>query len=81
VAQKEERKMPRYFFDVVNDTGTAHDHQGREFTGPDGAQRQGELIAIDLRLAPDSEGRAGDKIAVCDVRGTVLFSIPVPSDV
>jgi hypothetical protein len=73
--------MPRYFFDVVNDTGTAHDHQGREFNCPDGAKRQGELIAIDLRFAPDSQGRTGDKISVCDVRGTVLFSIPVPSDV
>jgi hypothetical protein len=73
--------MPRYFFDVVNETGTAHDHQGREFTCPDGARRQGELIAIDLRFAPDNDGRAGDKITVCDARGTVLFSIPVPGDV
>ena len=39
--------MPRYFFDVINGTGTAHDHQGREFNCPDGAKRQGELIAID----------------------------------
>ena len=28
--------------------------QGREFTCPDGAKRQGELIAIDLRFAPDA---------------------------
>jgi hypothetical protein len=73
--------MPRYFFDVVNDAGTAHDHQGREFTCADGAKRQGELIAIDLRFAPESQGRSGDKVAVCDARGTVLFSIPVPSEV
>jgi hypothetical protein len=70
--------MPRYFFDVISDTGTAHDHQGRDFTCPDGAKRQGELVAIDLRFAPDAEGRSGDKVAVCDVRGKVLFSIPVP---
>jgi hypothetical protein len=73
--------MARYFFDVISDTGTAHDHQGREFTCADGAKRQGELIAIDLRFAPDSEGRTGDKISVCDARGTVLYSIPVPPDV
>jgi len=73
--------MPRYFFDVVNETGTAHDHQGLDCNGPDGAKRQGELIAIDLRFAPDSEGRTGDKVAVCDARGTVLYSIPVPVDV
>ena len=79
--RKSRNKMPRYFFDVVNETGTAHDHQGREFTSPDGAKRQGELIAIDLRFAPDAEGRTGDKVSVCDVRGTVLFSIPVPSEV
>jgi Domain of unknown function (DUF6894) len=70
--------MPRYFFDVISDTGTAHDHQGRDFDCPDGAKRQGELIAIDLRFAPDAEGRTGDKVAVCDPRGKVLFSIPVP---
>ena len=73
--------MPRYFFDVVNETGTAHDHQGKEFNCPDSAKRQGELFAIDLRFAPDAEGRTGDKVSVCDVRGTVLFSIPVPTDV
>jgi hypothetical protein len=73
--------MSRYFFDVVSETGIAHDHQGREFSCPDGAKRQGELIAIDLRFAPDAEGRTGDKVSVCDTRGTVLFSIPVPADV
>jgi hypothetical protein len=73
--------MPRYFFDVISDAGVAHDHQGREFTCPDGAKRQGELIAIDLRFAPDAEGRTGDKVSVCDARGTELFSIPVPCDV
>jgi hypothetical protein len=79
--KKNRSKMPRYFFDVISDTGTAHDHQGRDFNCPDGAKRQGELIAIDLRFAPDAEGRTGDKVAVCDVRGTVLFSIPVPLEV
>jgi hypothetical protein len=72
--------MSRYFFDVVSETGVAHDHQGREFTCPNSAKRQGELFAIDLRFAPDGEGRTGDKISVCDARGTVLFSIPVPSE-
>jgi hypothetical protein len=55
--------MPRYFFDVVNETGTAHDHQGREFNCPDSAKRQGELFAIDLRFAP-ARGHTGDKVAV-----------------
>lgn len=72
--------MARYFFDIVSEAGVAHDHQGREFESPDSARRQGELFAIDLRFAPDSEGRSGDRIKVCDVRGTVLFSIPVPSE-
>jgi hypothetical protein len=78
---KEQKQMPRYFFDLVSEAGVSHDHQGREFTCPDGAKRQGELIAIDLRFAADSEGRTGDKISVCDARGAVLFSIPVPGDV
>jgi hypothetical protein len=72
--------MPRYFFDVVSEGGVSHDHQGREFTCLDSAKRQGELIAIDLRFAPDGEGRTGDKVSVCDVSGAVLFSIPVPGD-
>ncbi|HLH95736.1 MAG TPA: hypothetical protein VKW08_11550 [Xanthobacteraceae bacterium] len=72
--------MARYFFDVVSNTGTAHDHQGIEFNSLDGAKRQGELIAIDLRFAPDAEGRMGDRVSVCDVRGQVLFSIPVPGE-
>jgi hypothetical protein len=74
-------QMPRYFFDVVSQAGVSHDHQGREFTCPDGAKRQGELIAIDLAFTADGESRTGDKISVCDARGAVLFSIPVSSDV
>ena len=72
--------MPRYFFDVVSESGVSHDHQGRDFDCPDSAKRQGELFAIDLRFAPDGEGRTGDKISVCDPRGRVLFSIPVPAE-
>ena len=72
--------MPRYFFDIVSETGVAHDYRGREFASADSARRQGELIAIDLRFAADSEGRSGDRISVCDPRGTVLFSIPVPAE-
>jgi hypothetical protein len=72
--------MAKYFFDVVSPAGTAHDHQGIELSNPDSAKRQGELIAIDLRFAPDAEGRTGDRVSVCDVRGQVLFSIPVPGE-
>jgi len=72
--------MARYFFDLVNDAGIVHDHQGLEFSSPDGAKRQGELIAIDLRFAPDVECSTGDKVSVCDARGRVLFSIPVPGE-
>ena len=72
--------MARYFFDVVSTAGTSHDHQGIELSTPDSAKRQGELIAIDLRFAPDAEGRAGDRVSVCDARGQVLFSIPVPGE-
>ena len=72
--------MMRYFFDVVSDSGTAHDHMGREFACAESARRQGELIAIDLRFAPDAEGRTGDRVSVCDPRGRVLFSIPVPAE-
>ncbi len=70
----------RYFFDVVGSEGTAHDHQGKEFACAESARRQGELIAIDLRFAPDAEGRSGDRVSVCDPRGRVLFSIPVPAE-
>ena len=72
--------MARYFFDVVSTAGTAHDHQGIELNSLDSAKRQGELIAIDLRFAPDAEGRTGDRVSVCDPRGQVLFSIPVPGE-
>jgi hypothetical protein len=72
--------MARYFFDIVSENGISHDHQGKEFASADSARRQGELIAIDLRFAADSEGRTGDRISVCDPRGTVLFSIPVPAE-
>lgn len=72
--------MPRYFFDIVSENGTSHDHQGREFASADIARREGELLAIDLRFSADSEGRNGDRVSVCDRRGTVLFSIPVPAE-
>lgn len=70
----------RYFFDVVGADGTAHDYQGKEFACAESARRQGELIAIDLRFAPDAEGRTGDRVSICDPRGRVLFSIPVPAE-
>ena len=71
--------MPRYFFDVVDESGVAHDYQGRDFADPDGAKRQGELIAIDLHLDQESEGRTYGKVSVCDIKGKEIFAIPVPS--
>ena len=71
--------MARYFFDFVNDSGTSHDHQGRDFPCPDSAKQQGELIAIDLQLEQELEGPCFGKVLVCDVRGKELFSIPVHS--
>jgi hypothetical protein len=72
--------MARYFFDVASAAGVAYDHSGLEFTSPEGAKRQGEIIAIDLRFAPDAESHTGDRISVCDARGHVLYSIPVPGE-
>jgi len=69
--------MARYFFDVINDRGRAHDYQGCDFPSLDGAKRQGELIAIDLLVDQESEGRVGGKIAICDAMGKELFAIPL----
>jgi hypothetical protein len=67
--------MTRYFFDLVKASLTEHDHQGRFFQLPEQAQRQGELIAIDLQFA--SEQWAGGQVSVRDVQGRELYSIPV----
>jgi hypothetical protein len=70
--------MARYFFDVVNESGRSHDYRGCDFPTPDGAKRQGELIALDLQLEQgESEGRLFGKVSVCDVQGRELFAIPV----
>jgi len=69
--------MARYFFDVINESGRSHDYQGCEFPTPDGAKRQGELIALDLQLEQESEGKVCGKVSVCDVQGREVFSIPV----
>jgi hypothetical protein len=69
--------MARYFFDVVNESGVAHDYQGRDFSSLDGAKRQGEMIAIDLLLDQEAEGRVCGKVSVRDVQGNELFAIPV----
>jgi hypothetical protein len=68
--------MARYFFDLVRDCETAHDHQGREFSAPEQARRQGELIAIDLQFASDDW--AGAQVSIRDPQGRELFAIAVP---
>lgn len=69
--------MPRYFFDLVKNSETAHDHQGRDFRLPEQARQQGELMAIDLQFAADDW--AGAQVSVRDVEGRELFAIPVPA--
>ena len=69
--------MPRYFFDVINETGRSHDYQGSDFPTPEGAKRQGELIALDLQLEQENEGRVSGKVSVCDVMGKEVFAIPL----
>jgi hypothetical protein len=71
--------MARYFFDVINESGRSHDYQGCDFPTPDGAKRQGELIALDLQLEQENEGHVTGKVSVCDAMGRELFSIPVQS--
>src|SRR5580704_5664375 len=61
--------------ELVKASLTEHDHQGRFFQLPEQAQRQGELIAIDLQFA--SEEWAGGQVSVRDVQGRELYSIPV----
>jgi hypothetical protein len=68
--------MPRYFFDLVKDHETAHDYQGREFSAPELARRQGELIAIDLQFSSDDW--AGGQVSIRDPHGHELFAIAVP---
>ena len=69
--------MARYFFDLVKQSVTAHDHQGRVFEELDEARRQGEIIAMDLQY--ESDEWAGGQVSVRDQGGQELFSIPVPA--
>jgi len=71
--------MARYFFDYVNESGTTHDYQGRDFGCLDGARQQGELIAIDLQLDQELEGPVLGRVAVRDILGKELISIPLQS--
>jgi hypothetical protein len=69
--------MARYFFDLVKvDRAVAHDYQGRDFSAPEHARQQGELLALDLQLA-DGDDWAGGQVSVRDAHGTEWFAIPV----
>jgi uncharacterized protein DUF6894 len=68
--------MQRYFFDIASGSRSIYDYQGREFSARQEAFELAELIALDLELNVDGEW--GDcRVAVRDVEGRNLFSVPV----
>ncbi len=72
--------MARYFFDVVTESGVAHDFRGRELATAQDARCQGELVAIDLQQAAGGSACMSRAVSVRDVQGMEIFSIAVADE-
>jgi Domain of unknown function (DUF6894) len=68
--------MTRYFFDIVRDASCAHDFHGRYFYTPEEARDMAETVSFDLTCLEKDEC-AGSEIQVRDVKGVLLYSVPV----
>ena len=68
--------MTRYFFDIVRDTACAHDFHGRYFGTAEEARDMAESVSLDLACSEKDEC-AGSEIQVRDVKGALLYSVPV----
>ncbi len=68
--------MTRFFFDIVDDASCAHDFHGRYFWTLEEARDMAETVSFDLACSEKDE-RAGSEIQVRDVKGALLYSVPV----
>ncbi len=68
--------MTRYFFDIVCDAACAHDFHGRYFWTAEEARDMAETVSLDLACSEKDEC-VGSEIQVRDVKGALLYSVPV----
>ncbi len=68
--------MTRYFFDIICNTACTHDFHGRYFWSPEEARDMAEAVSMDLACTEKDEC-AGSEIQVRDVRGDLVFTVPV----
>ena len=68
--------MTRYFFDIVQNASCIHDFHGRYFWNPEEARDMAETVSFDLSCSEKDEC-AGSEIQVRDVKGALLFAVPV----
>ncbi|MEJ2623117.1 MAG: hypothetical protein P8Z80_00800 [Pseudolabrys sp.] len=68
--------MTRYFFDIINNAACTHDFHGRYFWSAEEARDMAEAVSMDMACSEKDEC-AGFEIQVRDVKGTLVFSVPV----
>ena len=68
--------MTRYFFDIVRDAACTHDFHGRYFWTAEEARDMAKSVSLDLACSEKDEC-AGSEIQVRDVKGALVFSVPV----
>ena len=68
--------MTRYFFDIVREASCTHDFHGRYFYSPEEAREMAETVSLDLACSEKDEC-AGSEIHVRDVKGALLYAVPV----
>jgi len=68
--------MKKYFFDRVGQRFSHYDFSGRDFAEPQKAYQLAQLLALDLEVA-EAEEFGGGTIAVCNVAGAKLFTVPI----
>jgi hypothetical protein len=71
-----ERRMSRYFFDVISHEGPQYDFCGRELTTPEAAYQFAEILAIDVETL-HAEAASSCEIVVRNAEGRHFFSVPV----
>ena len=68
--------MKRYFFDVTDRASVQYDYRGCEFSDPEQARQQAELIALDVGCATDQDFD-GTEVQVRDIAGQHLFTVAI----
>ncbi len=69
--------MKKYFFDLVSPQRKEFDFRGCEFSNPETAFQQAELLALDLCIEAESKW-SGWTVEVRNKHGRQMFAIPVP---